>query len=157
MGPPYSTLPISWDHLLVRQCGLFSSTSGPASSRIPLCFLFLSTWGGSVPPWLLLLYVHPFLVASDREGRLRLKTARSKHTWLWQAGPRTAPGHIAPNLEGQSLGEVTQRAVHGPNTMLGKTCINKATISPSLIIYLIYCVPGKYCMKKSICWLLYSH
>lgn len=58
---------------------------------------------------------------------------------------------------GKHLGRRLREAGHGYNTMLGKTCINKATISLSLIIYLIYCVPGKYCMKKSICWLLYSH
>lgn len=42
----------------------------------------------------------------------------------------------------------------GCSTMLGKTSVNKPVILLSLIIYLIYCVPGKYCMKKPICWLL---
>lgn len=42
----------------------------------------------------------------------------------------------------------------GYNTIVGKTSVNKPIILLRLIIYLIYCVPGKYCMKKSICWLL---
>lgn len=57
-------------------------------------------------------------------------------------------------MQGQALIEGTHRAELRCNAMLGKTLINKSIILLKLIRYLIYCVLGKYCMKKSICWLL---
>lgn len=107
--------------------------------------------------WRVHLYTHPFPCASRLEREASDYKLLNQST-LGQSKHKTISGLLAsyPGV-GQALGEETQGAGHGYNTMLGKTCINKATISLSLIIYLIYCVPGKYCMKKSICWLLYSH
>lgn len=53
-------------------------------------------------PWKLCLYLAPFIVPPDTEGRLRLETVKSKHTRLWQVGPRTAPGHVVPHPGGAS-------------------------------------------------------
>lgn len=53
-------------------------------------------------PWKLCLYLPPFIVPQDTEGRLRLETVKSKHTRLWQVGPRTAPGHVVPHPGGAS-------------------------------------------------------
>lgn len=52
--------------------------------------------------WKLRLYIPPFIVPPDIEGRLRLETVKSKHTQLWQGGSRTAPGHIVPHPGGAS-------------------------------------------------------
>jgi len=78
-----------------------------------------------VSPWRVHLYTHPFPCASRLEREASDYKLLNQST-LGQSKHKTISGLIASYPGGgQALGEETQGAGHGYNTMLGKTCINK--------------------------------